>query len=90
MSDKPKFIDGLRFWPPHEKAPDFVVGKLSIQPNALRAWLEQCIPNDKGFVNAEIKKSREGKFYIALDEYQPQKITQDDSGPDWGDDGPPF
>ena len=67
MSDV-EFIDGLNAKAPRDKAPDFVKASLSIKREALIAWLQQ---REGEWVNADIKESRGGKWYVAVDAWKP-------------------
>ena len=71
MSDDITFVDGLIFKKPAENAPDFVIGKLSVK---LKEFFEFAkLHQSEGWLNAEIKVSRAGKPYIALDTWKPAK-----------------
>ena len=63
MADS-NFIDGLIVKAPHENAPDFVKAKLSIKRQELIDWLQQQTGD---WINADIKESRGGKWYAAID-----------------------
>ena len=52
----------------NDNAPDFVVGKLSIKAQDAIMFINQH--NKKGWLNLDIKKSKEGKFYMELDTYE--------------------
>jgi hypothetical protein len=71
MSDI-EFVDGLIVKAPHENAPDFVVARLAIHVADLVAWLNT---HDGEWVNAEIMISKAGKWYAAVDNWQPEKPT---------------
>lgn len=65
------FADGLIVKMPSEKAPDFVMGKLSVK-------LEEFIPflqnNAKdGWVNLDLLIGKSGKPYAKLDDFKPKK-----------------
>lgn len=66
MSD---FIDGLTIKEPNQGAPDFVLGKVSFQVEKVIASLREN-QNANGWVNADLKRNRDGKLYIAIDNYQ--------------------
>jgi len=70
MSDV-KFIDGMFVNPPHEKSPDFVKAGISIRREQFIEWLNKQTPNEKGYIRIQVKESREGKFYAALDDWKP-------------------
>ena len=72
MSDV-KFIDGMFVNPPHERAPDFVKAGISFRREQFIEWLNKQEPNEKGYIRIQVKESREGKYYAALDDYKPGK-----------------
>lgn len=65
--NKPEFIDGLIFKPPHENAPPFVKGKLSIKREELMAWLD--MRNDE-WINIDLKESKSGKWYASVNTWK--------------------
>lgn len=66
------FADGFVF-KRNEKAPDFVVGNVSIKVEEAVSFLKQHTKN--GWVNLQIKNSQGGKYYIELDTFEP-KVQQ--------------
>ena len=74
--DDIKFADGIYFKEPHQNAPDFVKGKLSIQKQKLTAWLEGMDAGDEGYINLDIKVAKSGKLYIAVDNWKPNNQQQ--------------
>lgn len=52
----------------NDNAPEWAVGKLSIKAQEAIQFINE--KNNGGWVNLEIKKSKEGKFYIELDTYE--------------------
>ena len=93
MSEENIFIDGLIVKEPHERAPEFVKAKLSIKREELIAWLQ----NQSGdWINADVKVSRGGKWYVAVDEWKPEREKEPErKGPPAGppadfDDDIPF
>ena len=70
MNDK-IFADGL-FFKRSETAPDFVVGKLSVNADKFAQFIS-VHKNEGGYVNLEVKKSKAGGFYVELDTWQPKK-----------------
>jgi hypothetical protein len=64
MSDI-EFINGLMAKQPNENAPDFVKASISIKREELIAWLSSR--NDE-WINADIKESRGGKWYVAVND----------------------
>lgn len=64
------FADGFVF-KRNEKAPDFVVGRLSIKVDDAVAFIRQ---HEKGgWVNLNVKTARTGNFYIELDTFDPSQ-----------------
>lgn len=70
----PGFVDGLIAKAPHERAPEFVKAKLAIKREAFIAWLEQ---QDGEWINLDVKESRGGKWYAAVDEWKPDRQAGD-------------
>ena len=70
-----EFIDGLNAKAPRDKAPDFVKASLSIKREALIAWLQQ---REGEWINADIKESKGGKWYVAVDTWKPNDEGQSD------------
>lgn len=66
------FADGFVF-KRNEKAPDFVVGNISVKVEEATAFLKQHTKN--GWVNLQVKNSQGGKYYIELDTFEP-KVQQ--------------
>lgn len=69
MSQETEFVNGLIVKAPHERAPEYVKAKLSIRREELIAWL-QTKPDD--WINVEVKESRNGKWYAAVDGWKPE------------------
>jgi hypothetical protein len=61
------FADGFSF-KRNEKAPDFVVGRLSIKADDGVAFIRQH--EKSGWINLNIKTARSGSYYIELDTYE--------------------
>ena len=89
MSDI-KFVDGLFVKPPHEKAPDFVKGAISIKRKDLGNWLRN---ETEEWINIDIKVSKDGKWYASVNEWKPdpnaaQPAKEAAQGDDFDDDLP--
>ena len=70
MSEK-IFADGFILKKPHEKAPDFVLGKISINVDeAIRFLLKHA---ENGWVNLDMKKNQQGKWYMQLNDWKPNR-----------------
>ncbi|XLQ19700.1 MAG: hypothetical protein ACKUBY_03850 [Candidatus Moraniibacteriota bacterium] len=64
-----KFVDGLMVKKPHQNAPDFVKGSLSIKREELINWLQ----GESGeWINIDIKESQKGSWYAQVNDWQPQ------------------
>lgn len=70
MSSDAKFIPGLFFKDKHENAPDFVLFRGSIKVADMLAWLSQ---QEGDWVNFDVKRSKEGKPYPAVDDWKPNQ-----------------
>ena len=66
------FADGFSF-KRNEKAPEFVVGSLSIKADEAIQFIKTHVRD--GWVNLSIKYARSGNPYIELDTYVPKKDT---------------
>ena len=65
-----EFPKGLIFKLPHEQAPDFVRGALSIKRDELIGWLGKQTGE---WVNLDLKVSQGGKPYASVNEWEPEK-----------------
>ena len=63
------FADGFVF-KRNEKAPEFVVGRLSIKVDEAVAFIREH--NKNGWANLNIKQARSGNYYIELDTFDPK------------------
>lgn len=70
MANETQFIDGLIVKAPHENAPEYVKAKLSIKREELIAWLQS---QSGDWINVEVKESRNGKWYAAVDAWKPEQ-----------------
>jgi hypothetical protein len=79
MSDK-KFATGFWASPPHERAPEFVKARISIKVQDAIAFLQE---NEKqsGYVDLDVKESRERKWYVELNEYQAKETGRREERP---------
>lgn len=89
MSDK-QFAEGIFFNPPHDKAPDFVVGKIAIVKDKFLGWLDQQQTVGKGYVNLQVKRSRDGKMYLEVDTWEPKAEGRRTESQRSNDDDVPF
>ena len=95
-----KLVSGMYYNAPSEKAPDWVLGRVSFNAMKFMAWLEAQTPNEKGYINTQILMSKKGEPYVALDDYKkPEAQGRSDAGREYAerknapidfDDDPPF
>ena len=62
-----KFVDGMRV-SRNERAPEWVIATLGLKRADLIAWLEA---QDGDWVNVDLKRSKGGKLYAAVNERRP-------------------
>lgn len=72
--DDIEFVDGLIVKAPHPKAPSFVKARISIKVAELKAWLDG---KTEEWVNLDVKESKGGKWYAAVNTFKP-KAAEDD------------
>lgn len=65
-----KFVPGLMVKPPRDGAPSFIKSSVSIKLGEFISFLEG-LPNDQEWLNIDIKESRGGKLYAAINEWKP-------------------
>jgi hypothetical protein len=68
-----KFIDGL-YTEKKENSPEFVLANLSFQKDKFIKWLNENA-NEKGYVNIQVLKSKEGKVYSKANEFKPKETA---------------
>lgn len=78
------FPKGIYFERPREGAPEFIKGRINIKVPELIPFI-QANQNNAGYVNLDLKKSKEGKLYLELNTFTP-KPKEDTSAidPDTG------
>lgn len=72
-----QFVDGLRVQEPSSRAPEWIVMKLGMQREKLMDWLSQ---QDGEWVNAEIKRAKSGKLYVAVEARRERREPGSDDG----------
>lgn len=78
MSNQEKiFADGVYF-KRNEKAPEWVVGKLSVKIEQFRGLVQQH--QKDGWLNLEIKQAKSGSYYVELDTFEPSPKAVHDHG----------
>jgi len=83
MSQENKFADGLYFNEPHENAPEFVLGNISVNVEQFAQFLKEQEVDDKGYLKLSILRSKKtNKPYIVIDTWKPEKRdTEHSSAP---------
>lgn len=76
METKSPLADGFFFDKPREGSPDFVKGRLSISVDKAIATLNQY-KNEKGYVNLDLLKSKEGKLYLTVNTWKPEAKAEE-------------
>jgi hypothetical protein len=69
MSDKKK-IDGL-IVKKNEKSPEWVLTSVSMEVESFKKWLDEN-KNAKGWVNLDLKKTNDGRYYLDHNDYKPK------------------
>lgn len=70
-----KFVDGLFVKLPNDKAPDFVLLDMSVN-NKFMAWAMDNM-DEKGWVNIQIKRSKNGSIYGELNSWKPKAQSEE-------------
>jgi hypothetical protein len=70
MSEKKK-IDGL-IVKKNEKSPEWVLTSVSLEVESFKKWLDEN-KNGKGWVNLDLKKTKDGRFYLDHNDYKPKE-----------------
>ena len=78
MANDNEFVNGLIVKAPNDNAPEYVKAKLSIKREELIAWLQT---KDSEWVNADIKVSQTGKWYVSVDNWKPNGQRQEPRKP---------
>jgi hypothetical protein len=81
MADK-IFVNGIISKEVPATAPDFILGKFSIQPNELTNWIikNRMLEDGNGFINCTVLRSKStGKRYVEVDQWKPTKKIDDGS-----------
>lgn len=68
----------MRLWPPHERAPEFIKGNLSIHVVTFAEWASQHT-DAKGFVKLDLKESRDKTLYLSLNTWKKDEPPRDDT-----------
>lgn len=77
MSNNIEFVDGLRVYAPHERAPDYIIANVQVDSAQLSQWLASH-PGQQRLV---IKRSKGGKYYAQVDTYKRDAKPQEAARP---------
>lgn len=69
MQQEKEFPKGIMVKDPHENAPEFVICKLSIKRAEALEWIDG---KQGDWINIDMKKSKEGKLYLEVDNWKPE------------------
>ena len=71
--DDSELVSGLYPKKPHGNAPDFVIGKLSINVEQFRDWMKSHLSANQGaeWINIDMKLSKADKGYAVVDTWKP-------------------
>lgn len=71
MAEDKILAEGLFFKEKHQNAPEFVIGGLSIKIDQFSKFVKDH--KDGEYLNFQVLKSKQGKPYIVLDTWKPNK-----------------
>jgi hypothetical protein len=76
MSDEVEFVRGFNFKERDANTPDWVIAKAGINIASFREWMKDWIAKnpDKEWLNIEIKESKAGKTYIAVNKFEKTEV----------------
>ena len=75
------FADGIMFRLPSEKSPKWIKGNISVNVAKFTDFLNK-VSNERGWVNLDVKDSKNGTMYIELNTYQkPQNAPTNENNP---------
>jgi len=60
------FPEGIRYYAPNEKAPDFIKGNIVLYRDDLIKWLQ----TQEEQVRLDVKESKGGKIYLSVNTYK--------------------
>jgi len=68
-----EFVNGLNVKAPRDGAPEFVKAAISIKVADLSVWLHNKMKEGAEWVNVDVKESKGGKWYAAVNTYKPKE-----------------
>lgn len=88
MAEDKIMADGMFFKEKHQNAPDFVICGLSIKIDQFAKFVKDH--KDGEYLNFQVLKSKQGKPYIVLETWKPNRDQDPKVEADSGDDVLPF
>ena len=85
MTKEKKFPKGLFAKKPHDKAPDFIITNISLKRQELIDWLNSQTDE---WINIDAKISKDGKHYVEVNDWKPEKKAEQTEGKEEDDDLP--
>ena len=80
MSESKIWAEGFYF-DRRENAPDFVIGRIGVDVKRFVAWLEKQPVSERGYLNINVTRSKDGTKYTAsLDTWQPTQTAKPQQG----------
>ena len=73
MSKEVVFAEGIGFAGPRPKAPEYIKGRVWVRVKQFVEFLENNDHIHDGYLNLELKESKSGKLYLAVDTWKPTK-----------------
>lgn len=79
MAEK-TYANGIYGRSPSERAPDFIVGNISIKPADFAAWLDEQLADEKGYVKLSVSRQKNApeKWSFSLDTWKPKQDAEKD------------
>lgn len=84
-----QYPKGIRIWPKHENAPEWIKGNVSIHLETLSEWATDKV-DEKGYIRLDLLKGKDG-LYLKLNEYKKMPLAEKPAAMQENDDmGVPF
>ena len=64
------FPDGMIFKKPTEKTPEWIKARFSFKVDEFTKFMDTH--NNNGWINVDLKKSKNGKLYLQLNDWKPK------------------
>ena len=66
----------IYFNEPRQNAPQFVIGSISVKVAEFIEWAQSVGWSDKGYINLDVLRSKDGKPYVAVNDYKSGQKTE--------------